>query len=279
MNRQVAILIPAHDEGGYIAACLDALLQSDAVPGRVGVAVIANACTDDTAAVARGFKAALDARGWDLNVIETATPGKLNALNLGEAATKADIRIYLDADVIVSPALVGELVRALQGSAPAYAGGTPEVVATGSPLLAAYARFWVTLPFVATGVPGFGIFAVNAAGRARWGAYPDIISDDTFVRLHFAPGERTRVPATYRWPMVAGLGNLIRVRRRQDAGVAEIARDHPHLIANDDKVRVGARGLLRRLLRDPAGFCAYALVSLAVRLPVARSKYRWVRGR
>ncbi len=40
----------------------------------------------------------------------------------------------------------------------------------------AYARLWARVPFMARGVPGCGLFALNAAGRARWGDWPAIIS-------------------------------------------------------------------------------------------------------
>jgi len=276
----VLVLIPAHDEAGYLGGCLDALLASDPVDRPVTVAVVANACADDTAGIARGFAGRAAARGWQLRVIETPTPGKLNALNLGEAEAgrPAETRVYLDADVTVDPALLPQLVAALDRDAPAYASGTPRVTAPPRGLGRAYARFWARLPFVTDGVPGFGIFAVNAAGRARWGAFPQIISDDTFVRLHFAEAERHRVAAGYAWPLVAGFGNLVRVRRRQDRGVAEIARRFPDLAARATP-RPGIGALTGRIRHDPLGFLAYAAVALTVRLRRSGAGQGWARGR
>jgi len=262
----ISVIIPAHDEAGYIGPCLEALQASRDV--HLQVIVVANACSDDTAARARRSGA---------TVIETPLPGKLNALNMGEAEATGEVLAYLDADVVVSPDLMARLDSALACDAPRYASGCPVVVArTG--FARAYARFWARLPFVAQGVPGFGLFAVNRAGRARWAAFPDIISDDTFVRLSFAPEERVRVPATYRWPMIEGFANLVRVRRRQDQGVREIARRFPGLLANEDIAKPGGAALLGMALRDPAGFAAYALVRLAVRTPYARTE-GWARGR
>lgn len=274
---QVSVLLPAHDEAGYIGACLRALLASEGDDLRAQVIVVANGCTDATAAIARSHAETARARGWRLEVIETPDPGKLAALNAGEAAARAPVRVYLDADVQVATPLLGQIVAALAGDAPRYASGRPVLARAPSRLTRLYARFWARLPFAAGGVPGFGFFAVNASGRARWGAFPDIISDDTFVRLHFAPDERIGVPATYRWPVAEGLGNLVRVRRRQDAGVAEIARRFPDLPRNAGKTPRGA--VLRLALRDPAGFAAYALIRLAVRTPLARTSQRWARGR
>ncbi|MDZ4135573.1 MAG: glycosyl transferase, partial [Paracoccaceae bacterium] len=120
-------------------------------------------------------------------------------------------------------------------------------------------------------------FAVNKVGRARWGAFPGIISDDTFVRLQFQPSERVGCPATYDWPMIEGFAALVRVRRRQDAGVAEVRRLYPDLADHEAKPRLGAKGLAAAALRDLPGFATYAAVSVAVRL--GRGKGGWVRGR
>lgn len=274
----ISVILPAHDEAAYIGACLSALLTSE---GEISaeVIVIANACSDATADVARGFAPDARARGWRLQLVETATPGKLNALNLGDDAAGGQIHVYLDADVTVSPPLLGQVADALAGKAALYASGSPVISPARSVLTRAYARFWQALPFVAEDTPGFGLFAVNAAGRARWGRFPDIISDDTFVRLSFAPHERIRVPATYRWPMVEGFVPLVRVRRRQDDGVREIARNYPVLLRNAGARSPGAGRLAVRALRDPLGFAAYAAVKLAVMAPFARSNSRWVRGR
>jgi len=274
----VSVILPAHDEAGYIGACLAALLASE--PGGYGaeVIVVANACTDDTVAVAQGFAQAATARGWGFQVIDTQAPGKLNALNLGEAAATGTILAYLDADVIVSPPLMGQIADRLDTDAPRYASGQPRVARARSGITRAFARFWQRLPFVTKGVPGFGLFAVNAAGRARWDAFPQIISDDTFVRLHFAPAERHRVTASYSWPMVEGLHNLVKVRRRQDRGVREIAERFPELLKNDDAEAPGWGRILALGLRDPAGFATYALVKLLVKTPFAQGQ-GWARGR
>lgn len=282
MSAPVSVLIPAHDEAAWIGPCLSALLAGGPPPaGRAAeVIVIANGCTDATAAAARGHAGRAAAAGWHLRVIELGEGGKLGALNAGDAAAApGGIRIYLDADVTVGAGLIGQLVQALATDAPRHAGGRPRIAPARSALTRAYARFWSRLPFVRDGVAGFGVFAMNAAGRARWGNWPDIISDDTFARLHFAPAERTAVAAEYSWPMVEGFRNLVRVRRRQNAGVAEIARRYPGLLANDDPKRRSPLALAAMSLRDPVGFCAYAAVALAVKTPLFRDRSRWARGR
>lgn len=273
----ISIILPAHNEASYIETCLGALFASRGIKGPVEVIVVANACTDATAELARALVPAAIGLGWELQVVDVALGGKLNALNVGDAVASGDMRVYLDADVLVSPTLLAGLASALDKPQASYASGDPRLSKTRNKVTHAYGRFWRRLPFVTDGVPGFGIFAVNAAGRARWGAFPDIIADDIFVRLQFDPKERTRVAAQYHWPMVEGFANLVRVRRRQNAGVDEISRDFPQLSRNDDKTPV--TGLIGRFLADPVGFVVYVAVALAVKTPLFSSKSNWARGR
>lgn len=271
----LTVLIPASNEQAYIGPCLSALFASAGVTGQA--IVIANGCRDRTAEVAQHHATTARAAGWDLKVIDLATGSKPGALNAGDAATLHPIRVYLDADVVVSPGLMAALVRVLATDAPRYASGTARIPRARSAITRAYARFWQRLPFNQTTAPGYGLFAVNAAGRARWGAFPAIISDDTFVRLQFTPDERVQVPDTYVWPMIEGFSALTRVRRRQDAGMQEIDTHFPGLLAREGKARLGLPGLARLALRDPLGFATYAAVSLAVR--TRRGGPAFTRGR
>lgn len=277
MVPAVTIIIPAHNEAGYIEACLDALLAQDETAGTMRVIVAANACIDDTVALSHAKTDAFAARGSVLHVLDLSAPGKTAALNAAEAALEPGVRIYLDADVICDPDLIGQTVSALQPDMPLYATGRLNVAPARSVVTRAYGDLWQALPFFKTGAVGAGFFALNAAGRARWGAFPAIISDDTFVRLSFAPTERIEVPAHYHWPMIEGFSGLVKVRRRQDAGVAEIRSLYPDLIKNDATPGLGLKGLLALALCKPVSFSVYVAVHLAVRIKGPQSE--WTRGR
>lgn len=274
----LSVIIPASNEESYIGDCLGALFATPAPPGGAEAIVVANGCKDRTAEVARGFAFRAQATGWQLTVLDLPQGGKPNALNEGDRAAQGDLRAYLDADVVVSPPLMAQLVGALAGNEPTYASGSAVVPPAKSWVTRAYARLWQRLPFARSVAPGYGLFAVNAAGRARWGDFPAIISDDTFVRLQFRPSERVQVAASYRWPMIEGFSALVRVRRRQDAGVAEIAAQWPGLLEREAKAPLGAGGIAGLALRDPLGFAVYAAVSIAVRLKRGDSA-GWTRGR
>ena len=273
----LSVIIAARNEAGYIGKCLNSILKQDDEAGPVEVIVVANACTDNTAEVALAARPGVEARGWDLYVIEDPTPGKIHALNTGDRAAVGDVLVYLDADVVCDTDLFGALRNVLAIDEPLYATGTLQVTAARSWITRQYARFWQRLPFVQGGAVGAGLFAVNRVGRSRWQEFPEIISDDTYVRLHFTPQERIEVSPKYHWPMVEGRSALIKVRRRQDDGVAEIARLYPELVGNDDKDRLSKTGVIGLFLKDPVGFVVYGCVSAAVRL--SPTSKQWTRGR
>jgi hypothetical protein len=123
------------------------------------------------------------------------------------------------------------------------------------------------------------VYAVSAAGRARWGEFPTVVADDTFVRYHFTENEMIPVEATYSWPITEGFANLVRVRRRQDAGLDEIRRLYPDLASQVSATSPGPVEKVSLFLKDPLGFLIYSLVALAVRSPVFVNTSRWERGR
>ncbi len=273
----LSIIIPANNEAAHIGACLSALLASTG-PDGVQVIVAANGCSDATVALAEAFHSQAEAQGWQLSVMDLPALGKIGTLNAADEAARFGSRVYLDADVVVEPDLMAQLFDALDQEAPVYASGQLQLAPAQSWTTRAYARIYARVPFVTDGVPGAGLFAVNAAGRTRWAEFPDIISDDTFVRLSFAPNERIGVPAGYSWPLVEGFSNLVRVRRRQNAGVAQVGALFADLIHNDDKHSLGISGIAKLAMSDPLGFAIYGGVSLMVKLRPQQGT-DWERGR
>ncbi len=280
MPPALTLIIPANNESEHIGSCLSAVLASDPLKSDAPVHIIvaANGCSDDTAQLARGFAAQTESRGWQLDVIELAHGNKIGALNAAEAQAKANALVYLDADVRISPSLLAQTASALQTQAPIYTSGSVKLSPSKSWATRAYGAFYLQTPFMKQPAPGCGYFGMNTAGRARWAEWPAVISDDTLARLSFAPSERIQVEASYEWPLVDGLRNLIKVRRRQNAGVSELAELHPELEANDTKVRFTPMAVIRAVLRHPIGTIIYGTVSLIVKLTPAQSA-DWKRGR
>lgn len=280
MTPALSLILPANNEEAHIGACLQAVLASDslACDAPVQIVVVPNGCSDATAQIARSYQAKANARGWQLDVIELDQGSKIAALNAGETTALAPAFVYLDADVIVGPALLAQTADALDADDARYVSGQVQLSTSPSFATRAYGAFYLHTPFMRQCAPGCGYFAMNNAGRTRWADWPAIISDDTFARLNFAPDERRQVSAPYEWPLVEGLRNLVRVRRRQNAGVEEIEQRFPDLLKNDAKTRFTPAAIMNAAVRHPIGFLIYGIVALVVKISPARNS-EWKRGR
>jgi hypothetical protein len=86
-----------------------------------------------------------------------------------------------------------------------------------------------------------------------------------------------QVSALYDWPMIEGFAALVRVRRRQDAGVKELEALHPGTMEREGQPPLTTGHLARLALADPIGFAVYVAISLAVRM--GRKSAAFTRGR
>lgn len=252
----LSVIVPAYDEAGIIERSLRALLtQADAPPYEVVVA--ANGCSDDTVARAEALRPLAEARGVGLTVLDIETPGKIGALNRADAVARGPARVYCDADLVVTDNLVAETARALKAPEPLYVSYRLEVAPSRSRVTRAYGRMWRRLPLLDREPHGIALYGLNAAGARQRGPYPDIVADDHFARLSFAPGQRRRLDAVaYEFVLPEGLGELVQVRTRWSRGNEELARARPDLLANE--FTAGRYdGFGRALARDPVGALAF----------------------
>ena len=181
MSPRASVVIPAHNEEGVLARGLTTLLRG-AEPGELEVIVVANACTDATAAVARAH---------GVRVIETRAPGKTHALRLGDAAASTFPRLYADADVDLTADSVRVLVDTLARPGVLATSPVPHYDLTGArPSARRLHKVHELLMADRRGLAGAGVYCLNEAGHARVAPFPDVISDDGLVHRSFAPGER-----------------------------------------------------------------------------------------
>jgi glycosyltransferase involved in cell wall biosynthesis len=189
MTVRVAVIVPAWNEASVLPACLSALLaqQGDI---RIDAVVAANGCIDSTVAVATSFGERFAAAGHRLQVLDIERAGKPGALNQGDAAVQGDIRVYVDADAVLSPGALAALAASLDEPAARLA--MPRVILQlpAAGVARQWATVWQALPPISDDVVGCGCFAVNTAGRRRWAAFPTVIADAAFVCGRFAPHER-----------------------------------------------------------------------------------------
>ena len=167
----ISLIVPAHDEEAVIGRLLQGLTVSGASE-ELEILVICNGCSDRTAAVARGF-------GAPVRVIESDVASKAHALRLGDAAARFFPRFYVDADVQLDLESVRRVAAALESGSCLAAAPRMRVDLSGAPwAVRAYYRIWLRLPYHREGMIGSGVYALSERGRARFGEFPDIISDD-----------------------------------------------------------------------------------------------------
>jgi cellulose synthase/poly-beta-1,6-N-acetylglucosamine synthase-like glycosyltransferase len=104
----ISVLIPAHNEAGVLRECLDAV-RAQTLPVDE-IIVVADSCTDQTAAVAESYGAV---------VVETEQGGKAASQNVGLPYVTGDILVCIDADTIIDVDVVERLVGDLQAGADA----------------------------------------------------------------------------------------------------------------------------------------------------------------
>lgn len=253
MTAELGVVIPAHNEQSVIARLLTTLV-TDAPGDRFEIVVVANGCTDDTAAVA----AAVSPR---VTVVEIAETSKTAALNAGDEACRTFPRAYVDADVRVSAATLLALAGALDGAGPALVGSPALDVDTtrSSWWVRQHYRIWALSDYRLVGHIGSGIYAVSRSGRARWDRFPPVVADDRFVQQAFAAHERVTLSPPHVFQVDAARTMRAHLRRaaRIEAGNRQLTADvdHPHgPPAAGRHLR-----LLRRVARDPRLWPAFAV--------------------
>ncbi|MET0671884.1 MAG: glycosyltransferase [Microbacterium pygmaeum] len=274
----ISVVIPAHDEATVIGRALTALVDTHAE-----IVVVANGCSDRTAEIARDFDT--DAVTATVRVLELEHGSKIKALNAGSADVSAYPVAYVDADVIVSGAVLSEIAGRMDEVGALVAAPRMIVLPSRSWWVRQYYRVWALTDYRASGHIGSGVYILSSTGRARFEEFPDVIADDLYVQRLFAPHERfTPAGLTFSVHAPGTLRALLGRNTRIAAGNQELAVRFPELTPPATSVG-GARSLLSRVWRRPslwAGFAVYTAVYLtahrrAARLLRSRASISWNR--
>ena len=238
-------------------------MLDQAVPGELEIIVAANGCSDATADVARSF-------GDDVRVIELAEASKHRALAAADSAAREFPRLYVDADVVLGTASLRAVADALRNGPARVAAPKLRVrLEKSSWAVRAYYRIWLQLPYHANGTIGSGVYGLSKSGRKRFESFPDLISDDGFVRLNFEPHERLSVPQSY-FEIVAprDMANLLGVKTRSQKGWRQLRERFPELVANNARDRKEYPIVLRAMAFAPTNWLAalvYAFVAIVTK--------------
>lgn len=213
-----SVVIPAHNEGRVLGRTLRPLAAA-ARSGRLEVVVVCNGCSDDTAAIAAGFDG--------VRVVETSTASKTAALNLGDRTATTWPRLYLDADIEISPGAIASVFAELAGHSLLAARPLFRYDTVGASLLVqSYYRARNRMPAMSASLWGAGAYAVARDGHDRIREFPPLMADDLFIDASFSSAEKTIVatqPVKVRTPR--SVRALIAVLSRQRRGNTEAGVD------------------------------------------------------
>jgi glycosyltransferase involved in cell wall biosynthesis len=262
-----SVVMPAHNEAGILAERLEGLLRS-LPPGAVEIVVVANGCSDDTAAIARSLPG--------VRVVELSEPSKIAALNAGDREVAAFPRIYLDADIRIAGETLLGLAGALRTEAALIAAPHATFDLTGCtwPVRAFFAVFR-RLPYAGGGLVGLGVYGISEAGRQRFGEFPDVVADDLYVQRLFGPEERRTVDGIFEIVVPRTTRDLLAVRTRVARGNRQIASQVDDLGLEPVSTTGGTLGAMLRTVGRRPWLLPAAVVYVAVTL-VARTRARRV---
>jgi poly-beta-1,6 N-acetyl-D-glucosamine synthase len=100
----VTVVVPAYNEAKSIGATAEALLNL--TYPRKEIIIVDDGSTDDTLQVAQGY-----AQSGDLRVVTKPNGGKWDALNTGITAARGDFVVCIDADTVLDPQAIQQLVK------------------------------------------------------------------------------------------------------------------------------------------------------------------------
>lgn len=101
---EASVIIPAHDAGDVLSACLESVFRSEGVG--LEVILVDDASTDETGRIARRFPCRV--------ISVAANIMAANCRNLGARHARGEVLVFVDADEIVAPDTVRRFVQALR---------------------------------------------------------------------------------------------------------------------------------------------------------------------
>ncbi len=208
------VIVPAHNESTVIRRCLDSLI------GQINpeqIIVACNGCSDDTVSIVRSEYPAV-------TCLDIQTPSKVNALNEAEKLIDSWPVFYIDADVALSEGAIARISDYMAEKGLLLAAPEPQIDTTlSSWLVKRFYDAWLKLPYIREGVVATCSFVISEEGRKRFESFPDVISDDGFVRSHFYDHELGNVPgATVFVSAPKTVSSLIKIKTRARLGNLEL---------------------------------------------------------
>lgn len=264
------VIVPAYNESKVIRRCLDSLLLQDGVNE---IIVACNGCHDNTAQI-------VQQEYPTVICLDIKKPSKVNALNEAEKLVNSWPVVYLDADLQLWPGAVKAALEGMHSKGYLLVSPTPIMDTSNSSwVVKQYYKTHRQLSYVDEGVIGTGTFILDKEGRARFGAFPQVINDDHFVRSQFEENELANIPdskVTVTAPRNAW--SLIKILTRSNLGNIEI--DVKGLSIEKEKPSYSRIFLSRLFSRDFLSTAVYLALVITAKTRAKRQfkslqNYRW----
>ncbi|SFL49678.1 Glycosyltransferase, catalytic subunit of cellulose synthase and poly-beta-1,6-N-acetylglucosamine synthase [Halogranum rubrum] len=104
----ISVLVPAYNEEGYIGGTIEALLATEFPRDKLSIVVVDDGSTDETYEEAAAYESDI------VSVVRKENGGKYSALNYGLLFTDDEFIVTVDADSVVHPTALTEIVTPLQ---------------------------------------------------------------------------------------------------------------------------------------------------------------------
>ena len=262
----LSIIIPAELEQSSLNRCLTSLIASDSTFCPIEIIVVAcENIGEETVA----FEKKAAARGWRLQVLKIDKYDRIGALNAGDSAAKWPWRAYISDSVAVSPKLLDQLCRALDGPKARYVFGSVGFKTRGL-ISRTYVKTYQQISDILPFMQGRELYAVNAAGRARWGQFPDAVSDELYVKLLFNCNEVTILNDPVSSASVKGPHSLAQTKLQHETEIRTIINNCPDFIKdNRSKLTLSLSEMITVGINNPRGFLLYLGLDFVAKLRVS----------
>ncbi len=266
-----SVVIPVYNEAETIGR--NAALILEGLPADAEIIFACNGCSDGTPHILKPVA------GDRAQILVLDIAGKALAIRAAERYLDKFPRFFVDADVTISGSELASLAATMAAEGlDLISPRTTYDLAGASWAARAVHKAAASLPHHQEGA-FHGVLGVSRSGRSRWGEFPDVLADDTFIEAQIPP-TRKRIDKTVR-VIVRPPRNywaIVRVRERWDRGLRELRS----LKIKPAKVKGQRRTLLRnacsyRLLLPTMVYISVRASAFALRVLGRSASPRWYR--
>jgi len=173
------IIIPAHNEETNIKCTLETL-QPKKFINDFSIIVVCNGCNDKTAEI-------VETHFPDVHCIEIKEASKSLAIRNAETLNENFPRIYLDADIKLTGQEAISIISSAKNHPDKISMPASKMNFTNvNVFVKLYYKHWYQTCYVKELGYGCGVYALSEEGRHKFGIWPNLISDDGFVREFFS---------------------------------------------------------------------------------------------